>query len=245
MDYRQETIKPYDGDESKREQVEQMFDNIAPSYDSLNHKLSLNIDKRWRKKAIESLKPFNPKNILDVATGTGDFAIQAVNMLSPTHLLGVDISDEMMRIGKEKVLKNKMDDIIDFQHEDCLSLSFEDESFDAVTSAFGIRNFSDLEGGLREMYRVLKQGGHLCVIELTTPKSFPMKQLFSIYSHTILPFIGKIISKDKNAYTYLTNTIEAFPQGEKMMDLLYQIGFANASFKRLTFGICTLYNAEK
>ena len=242
--YEQEKIKPYhDGDKAK--QVEQMFDNIAPTYDKLNHRLSWDIDKGWRKKAIRQLQPFQPQSLLDIATGTGDFAILAAEMLHPIRLVGADISEVMMEIGRQKARQKGLQAIISFEKEDCLSLSYSDESFDAVTAAFGIRNFADLNKGLREMCRVTKKGGHLSIVELTTPVSLPMKQLFRIYSHTILPLYGRLISKDTSAYTYLTKTIEAFPQGEQMVDILRQAGFSKATFRRLTFGICTMYFATK
>lgn len=243
--YKQETIKPYEEGEEKAKQVEEMFDNIAPNYDTLNHRLSWDIDKGWRRKAIEQLMAFKPKKMLDIATGTGDFAILAAQMLSPEELIGADISEGMMEIGRKKVKQASLDNIISFKKEDCLSLTFADNTFDAVTAAFGIRNFQDLDKGLSEMCRVLKPGGHLSIVELTQPVSFPMKQLFWIYSHTFLPLYGKIVSKDKSAYRYLTATIEAFPQGETMMDILKKAGFSNAQFRRLTFGICTLYLASK
>ena len=242
--YEQEKINPYRQGE-KGAQVEEMFDNIAPTYDTLNHRLSWNIDKYWRRKAIDKLRPYRPKRILDVATGTGDFAIEAARALQPTELLGTDISEGMMQVGRDKVAAMGLDSVIRFQREDCLALSLADDSFDAVTAAFGIRNFQNLEQGLREMWRVLRKGGHLCVIELTTPVAFPMRQLFSIYSHTVLPLYGRLISKDTKAYSYLTQTIEAFPQGEAMEQILRRAGFAEASFQRLTFGICTLYFATK
>jgi len=242
--YQQETIKPYHEGE-KTTQVEAMFDNIAPTYDTLNHRLSWDIDRGWRKKAIMTLEPYHPQTILDIATGTGDFAILSAQMLKPAKLIGTDISEGMMKIGREKVERMGLNSIISFAKEDCLNLSYEDSSFDAVTAAFGIRNFADLDKGLKEMCRVLKPGGHLSIVELTTPVSFPMKQLFHIYSHSVLPIYGRLISKDTSAYSYLTKTIEAFPQGERMIDILRQAGFANASFRRLTFGICTLYTATK
>jgi demethylmenaquinone methyltransferase/2-methoxy-6-polyprenyl-1,4-benzoquinol methylase len=243
--YDQEKIKPYGKQGDKGQLVEEMFDNIAPTYDALNHRLSWDIDKGWRRKAIGLLAPFHPQSILDIATGTGDFAILAAQMLCPEKLIGADISEGMMNIGKEKVKKLGLNNIVSFKKEDCMAMSFEDNTFDAVTAAFGIRNFQDLDRGLKEMCRVLKKGGHLSIAELTTPVSFPMKQLFHIYSHTILPVYGKLISKDNSAYSYLTATIEAFPQGEKMMEILRKAGFSKVSFKRLTFGICTLYFAEK
>ena len=218
--YKQEQIKPYEGTGDKGKLVEEMFDNIAPTYDTLNHRLSWDID-------------------------TGDFAILAAQMLHPDQLIGADISEGMMEIGRQKVKQQGLENTISFAKEDCLNLSFQDESFDAVTAAFGIRNFQNLDQGLKEMCRVLKKGGHLCIVELTTPVSFPMKQLFSIYSNTVLPMYGKLISKDQSAYSYLNKTIEAFPQGEVMMEVFKKAGFAKAEFKRLTFGICTLYFATK
>ena len=244
MSYRQETIKPYhEGD--KAAQVEQMFNNIAPAYDTLNHRLSWNIDRGWRRKAIRQLAPFHPQAILDIATGTGDFAILAAEMLKPQRLIGADISEGMMEIGRHKVQEKGMQHIISFEKEDCTRLSYPEASFDAVTAAFGIRNFADLDKGLSEMCRVLKPGGHLSIVELTTPVSFPMRQLFHIYAHTVLPVYGRLISKDQSAYSYLTKTIEAFPQGERMVEILQKAGFSEASFKRLTFGICTMYFATK
>ena len=242
--YKQEEIKPYN-DGEKACQVEQMFDNIAPTYDKLNHRLSWDIDRRWRRKAIDMLAPYSPKTMLDIATGTGDFAILAAQLLHPDQIIGVDISEGMMEIGRKKVETAGLSDIISFTKENCLSLSYQDETFDAVTAAFGIRNFANLDHGLSEMCRVLRKGGHLSIVELTSPVSFPMKQLFHVYSHTVLPAYGQIISKDTSAYLYLTKTIEAFPQGEQMEGILKKAGFSKASFKRLTFGICKMYFATK
>ena len=243
--YKQEQIKPYEGTGDKGKLVEEMFDNIAPTYDTLNHRLSWDIDKGWRKKAIKRLLPYAPKKMLDIATGTGDFAILAAQMLHPEQLVGADISEGMMEIGRQKVKRMGLDKVISFEKQDCLHLGYEDETFDAVTAAFGIRNFQNLDQGLSEMCRVLKKGGHLCIVELTTPVSFPMKQLFRIYSGTVLPIYGKLISKDQSAYDYLNKTSAAFPQGEVMMEVLMKAGFEKAEFKRLTFGICTLYFATK
>jgi demethylmenaquinone methyltransferase/2-methoxy-6-polyprenyl-1,4-benzoquinol methylase len=243
--YQQEKIKPYGLKGDKGKLVSQMFDNIAPNYDRLNHLMSFDIDKGWRRKAVAQLAPYSPKSILDVATGTGDFAILLAQSLKPESVIGVDISTRMMSIGKEKADKAGLADVITFQKGDCMQLPFEAGSFDAVTSAFGIRNFQDLDKGLSEMCRILKKGGHLSVVELSSPKSFPMKQLFKVYSHVVLPTYGKIISHDKSAYEYLTKTIEAFPQGEQMVEILKKAGFSKASFKRLTYGICTMYFAEK
>ena len=243
--YKQEQIKPYEGKGDKGKLVEEMFDNIAPTYDTLNHRLSWDIDKGWRKKAIKRLLPYAPKKMLDIATGTGDFAILAAQMLHPEQLVGADISEGMMEIGRQKVKRMGLDKVISFEKQDCLHLGYEDETFDAVTAAFGIRNFQNLDQGLSEMCRVLKKGGNLCIVELTTPVSFPMKQLFRIYSGTVLPIYGKLISKDQSAYDYLNKSIAAFPQGEVMMEVLKKAGFEKAEFKRLTFGICTLYFATK
>jgi demethylmenaquinone methyltransferase/2-methoxy-6-polyprenyl-1,4-benzoquinol methylase len=242
--YKQEEINPYHEGE-KAQQVELMFDNIAPTYDTLNHRLSWDIDKGWRKKAIGQLAPFAPKTMLDIATGTGDFAILSAQMLKPQTLIGADISEGMMEIGREKVKRLGLDSVVRFEKEDCLHLSYEDGTFDAVTAAFGIRNFADLDRGLSEMCRVLRPGGHLSIVELTTPPRFPMKQLFKVYSHTILPVYGRLISRDGSAYSYLTKTIEAFPQGERMVEILKSAGFREAGFRRLTFGICTMYFATK
>ena len=242
--YEQEKITPYH-DGEKASQVEQMFDNIAPTYDKLNHRLSWDIDKGWRKKAIKALAPYQPQSLLDIATGTGDFAILATQMLHPQHVVGADISEGMMQIGRQKVKALGLDNVVTFEKEDCLHLSYNNDTFDAVTAAFGIRNFADLDAGLCEMCRVLRPGGHLSIVELTTPVKFPMRQLFHIYSHTVLPVYGRLISRDTSAYSYLTKTIEAFPQGERMVDILMKAGFAEASFRRLTFGICTMYFATK
>lgn len=243
--YKQEKINPYGKQGAKEKLVEEMFDNIAPTYDTLNHRLSWNIDKGWRRKAIRQLEPSHPKTILDIATGTGDFAILAAQMLLPDKIVGIDISEGMMKVAREKVKRMGLHQVVDMKKEDCLAMSFPDNTFDAATSAFGIRNFQNLDKGLTEICRVIKPGGHLSLVELTTPVSFPMKQLFKIYSHTILPTYGSLISKDNGAYQYLTASIEAFPQGEQMVGILKKAGFSQASFRRLTFGICTMYFAQK
>ena len=245
MNYPQESIKPYNKEGKKSELVEEMFDNIAPAYDKLNHTLSMGIDRCWRKKAIRTLRPFHPKRMMDVATGTGDFAILACQELQPDSLIGTDISEGMMNVGREKVKQARLSDKITFAREDCTCLSFADGSFDAVTVAFGIRNFEGLDKGLSEMCRVLAPGGHLVILELSTPDRFPMKQLFAIYSKVVIPLIGKCISKDNSAYTYLPQSIRAFPQGEVMQEVIRKAGFSEVRFKRLTFGICTLYTAKK
>lgn len=245
MAYKQETITPYGNGMEKSKQVETMFDNIAHSYDLLNHRLSFGIDILWRKTAIRQLAPYNPSAILDVATGTGDFAIMAAKKLRPAKVVGVDISEGMMLIGREKARKEGLDDVISFKKDDCEHLSFPDDSFDAITTAFGIRNFQNLDKCLAEMCRVLKPGGKLSILELSRPLRFPMKQLFWIYSHTLLPVYGKLVSRDTEAYKYLISTIESFPQGEEMVGIFKKAGFTEAKFKRLTFGICTCYLATK
>lgn len=245
MAYQQEIITPYNKEEKKGAQVEKMFDNIAPTYDRLNHTLSLGIDCLWRNKAIDSLKPFSPQNILDIATGTGDFAILAAKRLKPKHIIGADISLEMMEIAAHKVNQQVLERIISFQREDCMNLTFSDNIFDAVTVAYGARNFESLDKGLSEILRVLKPGGHLLMLELASPKSSPMKQLFWVYSHLVIPFVGWLFSRDVKAYKYLTDSVNAFPQGEIMEGILKQNGFYEVRWKRFTYGICTMYLARK
>ena len=225
--------------------VRQMFDRIAPTYDRLNHLLTLGIDRRWRRKAVDALAQHKPQQILDIATGTGDFALLLTERLKPQHITGADISEGMMAVGREKVKEAGLHDVISFQHEDCMALSFPDGTFDAVTSAYGVRNFQDLDQGLREMRRVLKPGGHLLIVELTPPPCFPMKQLFWIYAHVVMPLIGRLVSHDNSAYTYLPASMEAFPQAEEMESILARVGFAEVEWRRFTFGISTMYLAKK
>ena len=243
--YPQESVKPYNEDEKKSVQVERMFDNIAPAYDQLNHTLSWGIDKSWRKKAINWLKPFQPQRMMDVATGTGDFAIQACRVLNPKELIGTDISEGMMNVGRQKVKDAGLEGRISFAKEDCTALTFPDNRFDAITVAFGVRNFEDLDKGLREIHRVLATNGKLVILELSEPDWFPMKQLYALYSKVVIPTLGKLLSKDRSAYTYLPQSIKAFPQGEVMKEIILKAGFSQANFKRLTLGICTLYTATK
>ena len=245
--YEQEQIKPYGEEGTKREQVEQMFDNIAHSYDTLNHTLSFGVDKIWRNNAIDFLlkKRTSTDSVLDIATGTGDFAILAAQKLHPQRIVGCDISEGMMQIGREKVAKLRLSDIITFQNEDCAKMSFETNSFDAVISAFALRNFQNLDECLKEMHRVLKEDGHLSVVDLCTPVSFPMKQFFWLYKKGVMPVLGKLFSKDNTAYSYLPETMDAVPQAERMQSIIQQAGFHNVNFKRLAFGMCILYTAEK
>jgi len=245
MTYKQEEIKPYGGSEAKGRQVEAMFDGIAGTYDTLNHRLSFGVDRLWRRAAIDMLRPLRPKKLLDIATGTGDFALLAARRIGPDSVTGADISEKMMSIGREKARRAGLDKIVSFRKEDCMSLSFGDGEFDAVTAAFGIRNFQDLDAGLREICRVLRPGGQACLLEFSCPQRFPMRQLFWLYSHTALPLYGKLVSGDSKAYAYLTDTIEAFPQGGQMTAILLKAGFREARLKRLAFGISTCYLATK
>lgn len=222
-----------------------MFDKIAPSYDRLNHALSLGIDRRWRRTAVDALGKHKPQQILDIATGTGDFALLLAKRIKPQHIIGADISEGMMAVGREKVKEEGLQNVISFQHEDCMQLSFPDGSFDAVTSSYGVRNFQNLDKGLQEMQRVLRPGGHLLIVELTPPPHFPMKQLFWIYAHVVMPLLGRLISHDDSAYTYLPASMEAFPQPEQMEGILRKAGFAEVQWRRFTFGISTMYLATK
>lgn len=240
--YLQETIKPYSQEGEKGAQVEQMFDNIAPTYDLLNHLLSFGIDYHWRRAALRALKPHAPQHMLDMATGTGDFALLAKKMLQPKSILGADLSEGMLQVARKKA--EGVTGIV-FEKHDCMRLSLPDNSFDAATVAYGVRNFPDLERGLSELRRVLKPGGRLVIIELTSPRRFPMKQLFWLYSHVIMPFVGKLVSRDTKAYVYLPATMEAFPQGEVMQGILQKVGYSDVSFRRFTFGLSTLYVAVK
>jgi len=245
MTYQAEKVVPYESSENKGVQVERMFDSIAENYDTLNHTLSMGIDRGWRKKGILSLKDLNPKTILDIATGTGDLAIQAYQLLKPIHITGIDISEGMMEIGRKKVEKASLSDKINFERQDCMALDIVDNSYDAAMVAFGVRNFEDLDKGIKEIHRILKPGGKLMILELSTPKSFPMKQGYWIYSRLFIPTIGRLISKDSTAYSYLPKSIEAFVQGKDMVEVLLKNGFKKAQYKTYTFGICTMYLGEK
>ena len=245
MGYAQEKITPYGNRQAKGEQVEQMFDHIAHSYDDLNHWLSWGIDRRWRRATVDAMKSLPHDELLDVATGTGDFAMLACRRLHPKSILATDFSEGMMAVARKKVKEAGMDHIISFQKEDCLQLSLPDESFDAVTVAYGVRNFQDLDKGLREICRVLRPHGAAVILELCTPRSFPMKQLFWLYSHIVMPLLGRLVSKDPRAYTYLPATMEAFPQGEAMQQILLRAGFKPVEFRRFTFGLSTVYIAHK
>lgn len=238
-------VVPYKEQEgSKKEQVAEMFNNISHRYDFLNHFLSLGIDILWRKKAIRLLKEDQPKQILDIATGTGDFAIESL-ALNPEKVIGVDISAGMLEHGKQKMKRKGLDHIIDMQMGDSEKLLFESNTFDAVIVSFGVRNFENLEKGLSDMFRVLKPGGKTVIIEFSRPRKFPMKQLYSFYFKSILPIIGKLISKDQSAYTYLPESVEAFPDGADFLSILKKVGFKSTECRPLTFGISSIYIGQK
>lgn len=238
-------IKPYkDNKQSKKQQVAAMFDNIAHKYDFLNHFLSVGIDKTWRRKAIKMLKPFSPKIILDVATGTGDFAISAMK-LNPEKIYGIDISTGMLNIGIEKIKKLGLENRIELKTGDSENIQFPDIFFDAVTVAFGVRNFEDINQGLSEIYRVLKPNGACLILEFSKPTQFPLKQLYNFYFTQILPLSGKFFSKDESAYTYLPESVKAFPSGKEFTEILQNIGFKTIKLKKLSFGIASIYFATK
>ena len=238
-------VVPYkEGDKTKKEQVADMFNNISPRYDLLNHTLSLGIDILWRKKAIRILKPYAPQTVLDIATGTGDFAIEAVK-LKPIKIIGVDISEGMLAVGKEKMTQKGLSDLIELSYGDAENLSFEDNKFDAITVAFGVRNFENLKKGLSEMFRVTSEGGHVMIIEFSKPAKFPVKQLYNFYFNSILPKIGKMVSKDNAAYQYLPESVAAFPDGQEFLKILNEVGYKEAKCIPLTFGISSIYWARK
>lgn len=238
-------VKPYNEGDTKKEQVSKMFNRIAPYYDFLNRLLSLGIDTIWRKKAIRQLEADNPQVILDVATGTADVAIQMAKQLEPQKIVGVDIAKEMLDIGRSKIEKYGLDKLIELQQGDSENLPFETDSFDAITVAFGVRNFEQLETGLAEMLRVLRPGGKLVVLEFSKPTIFPFKQLFNLYFKHILPFIGKLTSKDPRAYRYLYESVQAFPDGDNFLNLLHKTGYKANKCIPLTLGICSIYVAVK
>lgn len=238
-------VTPYkNNNKTKKDQVAQMFNNIAPRYDLLNHLLSMGIDKIWRWKAISLLKGIAPKKILDIATGTGDFAIAALR-LKPESIIGIDISSEMLNVGKQKINKKKLNDTIKLQLGDSEDMCFPDNSFDAITVGFGARNFENLNKGLKEMYRVVKPGGRVLILEFSKPKNFPVKQVYNFYFSNILPFWGRIISKDKAAYTYLPESVNAFPEGKHFLEIYRNCGFSNVRQVVLSFGIASIYVGEK
>jgi demethylmenaquinone methyltransferase/2-methoxy-6-polyprenyl-1,4-benzoquinol methylase len=237
-------VKPYNSDRSKKEEVAEMFNNIAVKYDFLNHFLSLGIDHIWRYKAINELKEVKPKRILDLATGTGDFAIAALR-LKPEQVIGMDISSGMLEVGKQKMIKRKFNQIIDMRLGDSENLPFDDNYFDGLTVGFGVRNYENLEKGLSEMLRVVRPGGKLVILEFSKPKKFPIKQAFGFYSKYMIPFFGKRISKDEKAYAYLPESVAAFPEGVDFENLLKKLNYQNVQSKLVSGGIATIYTGTK
>jgi demethylmenaquinone methyltransferase / 2-methoxy-6-polyprenyl-1,4-benzoquinol methylase len=238
-------VKPYGNqDKSKKEEVAEMFNNISGKYDFLNHFLSLGIDKIWRKKAVKMLKTQKPQRILDIATGTGDFALESLK-LDPKEVIGIDISQGMLDKGKEKMSKRKVNHIVSMEIGDSENLSFDDNYFDALTVGFGVRNFENLEKGLSEMLRVVRPGGKLLILEFSKPKKFPIKQAFHFYSSKLIPFLGKLFSKDKRAYSYLPESVKVFPEGKDFENILTSLGYKNVQSKMLSGGIATIYSGIK
>jgi demethylmenaquinone methyltransferase / 2-methoxy-6-polyprenyl-1,4-benzoquinol methylase len=238
-------VVPYKEDlAGKKEQVARMFDNISPRYDFLNHFLSFGIDIAWRRKAIRELQSLKPQHILDVATGTGDFAVEALK-LHPDRIIGVDISEGMLAVGRKKMMDLGLDHKIELIKGDSEALPFETSNFDAVIVAFGARNFENLEKGLAEMYRVLRPGGKVVVLEFSKPTAFPLRQLYRFYFNFVLPKIGRWVSHDRAAYTYLPESVQAFPDGKNFTDILSRLGFKQTACTPLTFGISSLYTGIK
>jgi demethylmenaquinone methyltransferase/2-methoxy-6-polyprenyl-1,4-benzoquinol methylase len=229
----------------KKEQVAEMFDDIAFRYDFLNRFLSGGIDLWWRKKALAQLKKKNPQVILDVATGTADVAIMASRLLHPTHITGIDISDGMLEIGRKKIAKLELTKTIELLNGDSEAINFKDNTFDAVTVAFGVRNFQDLEKGLAEILRVLKPGGQLVVLEFSKPKKQPVKSFYNLYMKVVTPTVGKLFSKNRGAYQYLDESIQQFPEGQNFISILQQVGYYHTQYKPLSLGICSIYCGEK
>ena len=242
----QKVVKPYDSSNlSKKKQVEKMFDNISGKYDFLNHFLSFGIDHIWRRKTINLIAEKNPAFILDVATGTGDLAFAAEKKIKVKKIIGLDISNGMLEVGREKIKKKSLQNKLEFIQGDSENLPFENDFFDAVMVSFGVRNFENLTKGLNEIKRVLKPSGGIYILEFSKPKKFPIKQLFSFYSKFILPYLGSLISKDKSAYHYLPASVNVFPEGEDFIKKLQKVGFSSSSFKTLSGGISTLYSGFK
>jgi len=239
------SVKPYNkADATKKEEVAEMFNNISHKYDFLNHFLSLGIDHLWRKKAVKMLKKKHPKRILDIATGTGDFAL-ALLKLKPEQIIGMDISEGMLKVGRQKMKKRKVDHIISMQLGDSEQINFDDNTFDGLTVGFGVRNYENLEAGLAEMLRVLKPQGIAVILEFSKPYRFPIKQYYFFHSKYIIPFFGKLFSKDTRAYTYLPDSIQAFPQGQDFENIMIKIGYKNTSRTPVSGGIATIYTGQK
>ncbi len=239
-------IVPFkDSDLAKKEQVADMFNNIAHRYDFLNRFLSVGIDVGWRKKAIRELKALAPNRILDVATGTADVALLTQEILKPNQIIGIDISEGMLNFGREKIKAQGLENTIQLYTGDSENIRFETNYFDAITVAFGVRNFQDLSKGLKEMYRVLRPGGKAVILEFSKPSSFGFKQLYQFYMNYITPSVGKVFSKNKDAYQYLNDSVQAFPEGNQFLNILNEAGFTQTYLKKLSFGICTIYCGSK
>ncbi|MCM1331013.1 MAG: bifunctional demethylmenaquinone methyltransferase/2-methoxy-6-polyprenyl-1,4-benzoquinol methylase UbiE [Bacteroides sp.] len=245
MEVKAEKINPYDDSRCKTEQVREMFDSIAPAYDFMNRMMTFGIDKLWRLRAVNMLRRKSPQHILDVATGTGDLAMLMFKKLRPGRITGIDLSPGMIAVAEKKVADAGLDGAIRFMNEDCLDLPFAPEVFDCITVAYGVRNFEHLDRGYAEMYRVMQRGGTLCVIELSTPRSPLVKPFYKFYTSHIIPWVGKAVSRDVRAYSYLPESIAAVPQGEEMLQLIREAGFKNCRCRRFTFGTCSVYLAEK
>ena len=236
-----EEIKPYKEDGGKARQVEEMFDSIAPAYDFMNRAMTLGIDRWWRHVAVKIVGKTRPRRILDVATGTGDFAIALYNKIKPQQVVGIDLSQGMLDVARVKVEKRGLTNAIALQQGDCLELPFDDKEFDAVTVAFGVRNFEHLLQGYEQMHRVLSPGGMLCVIELSTPENRMIRWFYDIYTLHIIPWFGTLKSGDRSAYRYLPLSIAAVPQGNDMLNIMREAGFKDCKVKRMTFGTCSIY----
>jgi demethylmenaquinone methyltransferase / 2-methoxy-6-polyprenyl-1,4-benzoquinol methylase len=244
--YAHDKVLPFEGSgESKKEQVARMFDEIAGKYDFLNRFLSAGIDVTWRKKMLKTLKPLQPKIMLDVATGTGEVAIMAEALLKPEKIIGIDISDGMLELGRDKLKTRRLTDVITLQNGDSEAINFPDNSFDAVTVAFGVRNFENLEKGLQEILRVLKPGGMLCVLEFSKPTLPGIEQLYNLYLGIVAPEIAKLVSKNKDAYKYLNNSVRAFPEGNAFTAIMNSTGYKETTCRKLSLGICSLYTGRK
>lgn len=240
-----ECITPYGDSRHKTEQVRDMFDSIAPAYDFMNRAMTMGIDKLWRRKAVKMVMSSAPLRLLDVATGTGDLAIKLARTMPDCSVTGIDLSDGMLAVGRQKVADAGLSDRIGFMQADCLALPFDDDTFDAVTVAYGVRNFERLADGYREMARVLKPGGMLCVIELSTPRGWLTGPLYRLYTRYVIPFVGRLVSKDVRAYSYLPESIAAVAQGDDMLKLMRDAGLSDAKWRPLTFGACSIYTARK
>jgi demethylmenaquinone methyltransferase / 2-methoxy-6-polyprenyl-1,4-benzoquinol methylase len=240
-----QNVTPYkDSGLGKKEQVAQMFDTISGNYDGLNRVISFGIDVKWRKKVLKLVADKNPNTILDIATGTGDLAI-LMAQTSATEIIGADISEGMMEVGRKKVAEKGLESKIKLVYGDSENLPFEDNYFDAITVAFGVRNFETLEKGLAEILRVLKPGGIFVILETSVPTKFPFKQGYNFYSKNLLPLIGRLFSKDRSAYTYLSESASVFPHGEALNNILRKIGFIEVKNMPQTFGVATIYSASK